>query len=121
MRKLIGVLALGAAGFAFAQVSQHPSFEEVDTNQDGQLSRSELAAIEGLEFSEIDTNQDGTVDRQEYMAATRDDEAGPGANDPGSRSPGGAGGDLREGQPAEGRSTGTCSAPSPFFSANAVA
>lgn len=45
MRKLIGVLALGAAGFAFAQVSQHPSFEEVDTNQDGQLSRSELAAI----------------------------------------------------------------------------
>lgn len=95
MRKLIGVLALGAAGFAFAQVSQHPSFEEVDTNQDGQLSRSELAAIEGLEFSEIDTNQDGTVDRQEYMAATRDDEAGPGANDPGSRSPGGAGGDLR--------------------------
>lgn len=90
MRKLIGVLAVGAAGFALAQGSDYPSFEEVDTNQDGQLSRSELAAIEGLEFSEVDTNQDGIVDRQEYMAATRDDEARPGGSaDPGSRAPGG--------------------------------
>lgn len=92
MRKSIGFLALAASGFVLAQ-GQHPSFEEVDTNQDGQLSRAELATIEGLEFSEIDTNQDGIVDRQEYMAATREDggeRRSPGAGSPDDRGAGGS-------------------------------
>jgi hypothetical protein len=68
MKQWIALLALGFAGIALAQDSA-PPFEEVDTNQDGQVSRTEAAAIEGLEFTTADTNQDGSLDRTEYMAA----------------------------------------------------
>lgn len=69
MKKLsITLLALGFAGVALAQGA--PSFEEVDANQDGSISREEAAAVEGLDFSTADANQDGSLDRQEYQAAT---------------------------------------------------
>jgi len=69
MKKLsITLLALGFAGVALAQDA--PSFEEVDANQDGSISREEAAAVEGLDFSTADANQDGSLDRQEYQAAT---------------------------------------------------
>lgn len=69
MKKLsITLLALGFAGAALAQDA--PSFEDVDVNQDGSISREEAAAVEGLDFSTADANQDGSLDRQEYQAAT---------------------------------------------------
>jgi Ca2+-binding EF-hand superfamily protein len=69
MKRLLALMVLGTCGIALAQ-SDAPSFEEVDANQDGQLSRQELSTIEGLDFMSTDANQDGSVDRQEYMAVT---------------------------------------------------
>src|SRR5690606_34787363 len=69
MKQCITLLALGFTGIALAQDAA-PPFEEVDANQDGQISRTEAAAIEGLDFTTADTNQDGSLDRTEYMAAS---------------------------------------------------
>lgn len=68
MKHCIALLALAFSGIALAQEAL-PPFEEVDSNQDGQISRTEAAAIEGLTFDTADTNQDGSLDRTEYMAA----------------------------------------------------
>jgi hypothetical protein len=64
---LQALLILGFAGSALAQGL--PSFEEVDTNSDGQISQEEAAAIEGLDFATADANQDGTLSMEEYHAA----------------------------------------------------
>lgn len=48
----------------------YPSFEEADRNSDGEISRTELAMIEGLDFTTADENQDGQLDRSEYRQAT---------------------------------------------------
>ncbi len=75
MRKYlpIAVLLAGFTGVALAQQGQEqeelPSFEEVDVNRDGMISRAEAAAVEGLDFSTADTNQDGSIDRSEYQSA----------------------------------------------------
>ncbi len=53
------------------QAGERPSFEEVDRNSDGELSRIELARVEGMDFSEVDTNQDGNISRQEYENAAQ--------------------------------------------------
>jgi hypothetical protein len=64
---LLALAAIGFSGLALAQ--ELPSFEEVDTNADGQISMEEAAAIEGLDFATADTNQDGALDQEEYAAA----------------------------------------------------
>lgn len=64
------ILALGFSCFAFAQ--SLPPFEEVDQNSDGAISRSEAAAIEGLDFAAADTDQNGLLDRAEYSAAAEE-------------------------------------------------
>lgn len=48
----------------------YPSFEDADRNSDGEISRTELAMIEGLDFTTADENQDGQLDRSEYRQAT---------------------------------------------------
>lgn len=68
MKRCIMLLAVGFAGLAFAQ-EPLPPFEEVDSNQDGQISRTEASAIEGLEFDSADMDQSGSLSRTEYMAA----------------------------------------------------
>lgn len=83
------VAAFGITGIALAQ-DQAPPFEEVDTNQDGQISRTEAAAIEGLDFTTADTNQDGSLDRTEYMSAAGGE--GQGGQSPGQGQSPGAGG-----------------------------
>jgi len=78
-------------GYALAQ-EPLPPFEEVDSNQDGQISRTEASAIEGLDFDTADTNQDGSLDRSEYMIAAGDQGGGaqPGQpGQPGQPEPGG--------------------------------
>jgi hypothetical protein len=67
MRYLLALAAIGFSGAVLAQ--ELPSFEEVDTNADGQISMEEAAAIEGLDFATADTNQDGALDQEEYAAA----------------------------------------------------
>ena len=57
-------------GFSSAALAQGlPAFEDVDANSDGQISREEAAAIEGLDFAAADTNQDGALSMEEYKAA----------------------------------------------------
>jgi hypothetical protein len=57
-------------GFASAALAQGmPAFEEVDANDDGQISQEEAAVIEGFDFATADTNQDGSLSREEYEAA----------------------------------------------------
>nr|MBO2515627.1 hypothetical protein [Gammaproteobacteria bacterium] len=48
MKRCITLFALGVCGYALAQ-EPLPPFEEVDSNQDGQISRTEASAIEGLD------------------------------------------------------------------------
>ena len=57
-------------GFSSAALAQAmPTFEEVDTNSDGQISQEEAAAIEGLDFAAADTDQNGSLSPEEYSAA----------------------------------------------------
>ncbi len=65
---LIFSLLLGS-GMALAQ-DVPPTFSSVDTNGDGQISASELAAA-GLPFTmdQADTNGDGVLSREEYQQA----------------------------------------------------
>ncbi len=75
-RAMVTLLALGFSAIAFAQQSSAPPFEQVDTNNDGMISRAEAAKVEGLDFSQADTNNDGHLSRQEYDAATNQGQSG---------------------------------------------
>ena len=46
------------------------SFDQLDENKDGKLSKDELGADEanGMEFSKIDRDGDGTISRDEWNA-----------------------------------------------------
>jgi hypothetical protein len=65
-------LALGYAGAALAQEDEMepPTFEDVDSNENGVISESEAAMVPGLDFASADTNQDGVLSRTEFEAAT---------------------------------------------------
>jgi len=62
---LLGVLAFAGTSYAMAS----PSFDELDKNHDGKLSKAECAGVKGLDFAKADTNKDGYLDRAEYEAA----------------------------------------------------
>ena len=47
------------------KVYLHALFEKL-----GVSSRTELAMLEGLDFGEIDTNQDGVISREEWESAS---------------------------------------------------
>lgn len=67
------VLALAFAGAATAQeddVMEMPSFEDVDTNENGVISEGEAALVPGLDFDSADQNADGVLSRTEYEEAT---------------------------------------------------
>lgn len=98
MKRCITLLALAAAGIAFAQ-EPLPPFEEVDSNQDGQISRTEASAIEGLEFDTADTDQNGSVDRTEYMAAASSQGQGSSPAEPGQPGQPDAGSEAEPGAP----------------------
>jgi hypothetical protein len=50
-------------------VSMPPSFEDADTNEDGEIEPTEAEAI-GISFSALDMNGDGVVTHSEYDIAT---------------------------------------------------
>ena len=60
--------------------NQGPSFDEVDANNDGEISYSEAQAVFGQEpdfderFNEADSNNDGKVDMAEWEDAGSDDD-----------------------------------------------
>jgi len=86
-KSFVTLAALGIGAFAVGQ-EPLPPFEEVDSNQDGRISRTEAAAVEGFDFDTADSNQDGSIDRTEYMAAA--------SSQGQEESPGGAGETGRE-------------------------
>ena len=45
------------------------SFEEMDTNKDGALSKKEFDAFHNKHFKEMDTNHDGKISPEEMQAA----------------------------------------------------
>ncbi len=77
MSKLLCAIAvmglIGFAGMATADTSSmtkdQPSFDKLDANHDGSLSKNEVANVKGIDFAKADTNRDGKLDRSEYQAA----------------------------------------------------
>jgi Ca2+-binding EF-hand superfamily protein len=75
----VAVMAFTCAGAAFAgpgqkpMESKAPSFEELDTNDNGSISRSEAKAYPELEkiFSTADSDKNGELMANEYRAAKR--------------------------------------------------
>jgi Ca2+-binding EF-hand superfamily protein len=55
-------------GSGVAQTGVSVAFEKVDSNQDGQISESELIAVglDDLAFRAMDINSDGSVSEEEY-------------------------------------------------------
>lgn len=47
-----------------------PSFAQIDSDMDGELSKAEAAQIEEFDFDAADQDQNGTVNLQEYVTAT---------------------------------------------------
>lgn len=70
MTRILSALSFAAViGFAGASLAAAPSFDEVDTNKDGMLSKAEASKVETLDFAKADTNKDGMISRSEYQAA----------------------------------------------------
>lgn len=79
MKKSIALLAFAFSGVALAQAL--PSFDEVDANHDGLVTKDEASKIEGLDFATCDKNQDGSVSREEYDACAGQSNKGDSDND----------------------------------------
>lgn len=69
---VVGAAMVASAGFAVAQgkggYGNRPSFEEVDTNGDGKITRDEMQARAAARFGEADSDGDGAISREEMMA-----------------------------------------------------
>lgn len=73
MKKLLAVM-IGCALSGAAMSAAQQTFQELDGDKNGQISRAEAdAATAGsvviIEFVNLDTNQDGSLSETEYMAA----------------------------------------------------
>lgn len=65
-------IAVGSVGFATVVAANQrgpnlPSFEELDTNNDGVITQAEIDAIGEAKFAESDVNGDGFLDSEELQ------------------------------------------------------
>ena len=71
---LAALITLGLGGVAMSAVAQHghgprgPALEQLDVNQDGNISRDEISAHRAQKFAGADTNGDGVVSAEEFSA-----------------------------------------------------
>lgn len=70
---IFATLLLMASSAALAQDQEPPAFDDVDTDGNGYVSSSELAAAGvDIDTEDADTNGDGMLDRDEYESAVDD-------------------------------------------------
>ncbi|WP_306153084.1 EF-hand domain-containing protein [Roseovarius sp. MMSF_3281] len=64
------VVTAGAGAMAQGKHGDHkrPSFEEVDANGDGKVSRDEMQARAAARFNDADSDGDGAISRDEMIA-----------------------------------------------------
>lgn len=68
---LTALMLMAVSGFAWAgTAADKPSFEALDTNHDGQISRDEAKKSPEVSknFVKADTNHDGKLDAAEFSA-----------------------------------------------------
>lgn len=70
---LAAVPALANDGKMEAKADHY--FEQMDTDNDGKISREEHDAFSDKMFTEADTNKDGAVSRDEMMAQKKKEKA----------------------------------------------
>jgi Ca2+-binding EF-hand superfamily protein len=71
---ILAALGLGATAYA-GDMDTTKSFNDLDTNKDGLLTKEEAAADQSIsaEFTTADTNQDGYVTAAEFDAVQGDE------------------------------------------------
>jgi hypothetical protein len=75
------VVAVAASAFAVsanaakdekgAKAGGWASFEKVDADRNGMVSKEEAGSVQALDFSKADKNNDGQVSKSEYEAAKK--------------------------------------------------
>jgi Ca2+-binding EF-hand superfamily protein len=85
MKKLVLITVLGLTATvanaeqaaSTATESAQPDFNQIDSNQDGAISRQEAGSFAALEvkFDEADANKDGALDADEFSQANTASEA----------------------------------------------
>lgn len=75
------VVALATAAFTVtayaaqeekgAKAGEWASFQKVDTDGNGMISKEEAGSVQGLDFSKADRNNDGQLSKSEYEAARK--------------------------------------------------
>lgn len=99
---LLGTVLLLGGGMAMTQDDSGDIFKKLDKNGDGKLVASEIPEDQSRFFDRLvrigDSNDDGELSRSEYDSATSDEAGspGPGARGPGEGRPGGSRPDASE-------------------------
>ena len=72
---VLGGVSQGFAGSGKGGHGPHHSFEELDINSDGQISREEMAGHMQKRFEGADTNSDGNLSRDELVERIKERKA----------------------------------------------
>ncbi|BAU48859.1 hypothetical protein SVA_2309 [Sulfurifustis variabilis] len=75
------IVALAVSAFSFtayaaqegkgAKAGEWASFQKVDADGNGMVSKEEAGSVQGLDFSKADRNSDGQLSKSEYEAAKK--------------------------------------------------